>query len=142
MRTRHTFRLPPELAKRLAELSARQGVPQALIVESALMSFLSPDGADRLEAALARRLAPGASLPEELGTAIAATGIDPLMVAMETVDAYDGVVAEVEAQGLWDPAPMPEGASILMATPFGFRWIATGADFEAWLPVVEEIEVA
>ncbi len=56
MRTRHTFRLPPELAKRLAGLSARQGVPQALIVESALMSFLSPDGADRLEAALARRL--------------------------------------------------------------------------------------
>jgi hypothetical protein len=31
-------------------------VPQALVVETALASFLSPDGADRLEAALARRL--------------------------------------------------------------------------------------
>jgi hypothetical protein len=31
-------------------------VPQALIVEAALASHLSPDGADRLEAALARRL--------------------------------------------------------------------------------------
>jgi hypothetical protein len=31
-------------------------VPQALIVETALASHLSPDGADRLEAALARRL--------------------------------------------------------------------------------------
>lgn len=31
-------------------------MPQALIVESALASHLSPDGADRLEAAFARRL--------------------------------------------------------------------------------------
>jgi hypothetical protein len=31
-------------------------VPQALVVEAALASHLSPDGADRLEAALARRL--------------------------------------------------------------------------------------
>jgi hypothetical protein len=31
-------------------------VPQALVVETALASHLSPDGADRLEAALARRL--------------------------------------------------------------------------------------
>ncbi len=31
-------------------------MPQALIVEVALASHLSPDGADRLEAALARRL--------------------------------------------------------------------------------------
>ena len=32
------------------------GLPQALVVETALASHLSPDGADRLEAALARRL--------------------------------------------------------------------------------------
>jgi AcrR family transcriptional regulator len=31
-------------------------VPQAVIVEAAVASHLSPDGADRLEAALARRL--------------------------------------------------------------------------------------
>ncbi|MDP1962068.1 MAG: CopG family transcriptional regulator, partial [Reyranella sp.] len=34
----------------------RKRVPQALVVEAALASHLSPDGADRLEAALARRL--------------------------------------------------------------------------------------
>ena len=56
MRTKHTFRLPPDLAIKLADYAARKRVPQALIVETALASHLSPDGADRLEAALARRL--------------------------------------------------------------------------------------
>jgi hypothetical protein len=56
MRTKHTFRLPPDLACKLADYAARKRVPQALVVESALASHLSPDGADRLEAALARRL--------------------------------------------------------------------------------------
>ena len=56
MRTKHTFRLPPDLARKLGDYSARKGVSQALIVEAALASHLSPDGADRLEAALARRL--------------------------------------------------------------------------------------
>jgi predicted transcriptional regulator len=55
-RTKHTFRLPPDLAVKLADYAARKRVPQALIVETALASLLSPDGADRLEAALARRL--------------------------------------------------------------------------------------
>ncbi len=56
LRTKHTFRLPPDLSARLADYAARKRVPQALIVEAALASHLSPDGADRLEAALARRL--------------------------------------------------------------------------------------
>lgn len=56
MRTKHTFRLPPDLAAKLADYANRKRVPQALIVETALASYLSPDGADRLEAALARRL--------------------------------------------------------------------------------------
>ena len=56
MRTKHTFRLPPDLAKQLADYAARKRVPQTLVVEAALASHLSPDGADRLEAALARRL--------------------------------------------------------------------------------------
>jgi predicted transcriptional regulator len=56
MRTKHTFRLPPELAGKLADYASRKRVPQALVVEAALASHLSPDGADRLEAALARRL--------------------------------------------------------------------------------------
>ncbi len=56
MRTKHTFRLPPNLAGKLADYAAQKRVSQALVVETALASHLSPDGADRLEAALARRL--------------------------------------------------------------------------------------
>src|SRR5882724_3080960 len=56
MRSKHTFRLPPDLAGKLADYAARKGVPQALVVEAALASHLSPDGADRPAAALARRL--------------------------------------------------------------------------------------
>ncbi|WFU39183.1 CopG family transcriptional regulator [Bradyrhizobium sp. CB82] len=56
MRTKHTFRLPPDLASQLADYANRKRVPQALVVESALSSFLSPDGSERMEAALGRRL--------------------------------------------------------------------------------------
>src|SRR5260370_40717681 len=56
MRRKHTFRLPHDLAKRLADYATRKRVPQAVVVEAALASHFSPDGADRLEAALARRL--------------------------------------------------------------------------------------
>ena len=56
VRSKHTFRLPPDIASKLADYAARKRVPQALVVETALASHLSPDGADRLEAALARRL--------------------------------------------------------------------------------------
>lgn len=56
MRSKHTFRLPPKLASQLAEYAIRKRVSQALVVETALASFLSPDGSERLEAALGRRL--------------------------------------------------------------------------------------
>lgn len=56
MRTKHTFRLPPDLAGKLADYADRKRVAQALIVETALSSFLSPDNFERMEAALGRRL--------------------------------------------------------------------------------------
>jgi predicted transcriptional regulator len=56
MRTIHTFRLPPDLASKLADYATRKRISQALMVEAALVSHLSPDGANRLEAALAQRL--------------------------------------------------------------------------------------
>jgi predicted transcriptional regulator len=56
MRTKHTFRLPPDLADKLADHASRKRVPQSLIVETALASFLSPDNSERMEAALGRRL--------------------------------------------------------------------------------------
>jgi predicted transcriptional regulator len=56
VRTKHTFRLPPELAGNLADFATRKRVPQALVVETALASYLSPDSSERMEAALGRRL--------------------------------------------------------------------------------------
>ena len=56
MRTKHTFRLPPDVALKLADYVSRKRVPQAHIVETALASFLSPDASERLEGALGRRL--------------------------------------------------------------------------------------
>ena len=56
MRTKHTFRLPPDLAAQLADYACRKRVPQALVVETALTCHLSPDNSERMEAALGRRL--------------------------------------------------------------------------------------
>lgn len=56
MRTKHTFRLPPELARQLADYANRKRVPQALVVETAIASYFSPDSSERMEAALGRRL--------------------------------------------------------------------------------------
>lgn len=56
MRTRYSVRLPDEMLKELDDFAERRRVPRAIIVETALASYLSPDGADQLETALARRL--------------------------------------------------------------------------------------
>ncbi len=56
MKSKHTFRLPPELAERLADYACRKRVTQALVVETALNSFMSPDGSERMEAAFSRRI--------------------------------------------------------------------------------------
>ena len=56
MRTKHTFRLPPELAKQLSDYAHRKRLHQAFVVETALTSFLSPDNSERMEAALGKRL--------------------------------------------------------------------------------------
>jgi hypothetical protein len=55
-RVKHTFRLPPQLSRQLADYAARKRVSQAAVVEAGLASFLSPDGSERLEAAFSRRL--------------------------------------------------------------------------------------
>src|ERR1700753_1833741 len=56
MRTKHTFRPPPELAQQLADYAGRKRLHQAFVVETALASFLSPDNSERMEAALGKRL--------------------------------------------------------------------------------------
>lgn len=56
MKSKHTFRLSPEVARQLAEYAIRKRASQAEIVEAALVSFLSPDGSERMEAAFSRRI--------------------------------------------------------------------------------------
>lgn len=46
----------PATSRALDELAARRKLSKSAIVEAAVSSFLSPDGADRKEAALSRRL--------------------------------------------------------------------------------------
>ena len=48
--------LEPEIIGRLTELADRKKQPKSLIAEAAITSFLTPDNADQLEAALTRRL--------------------------------------------------------------------------------------
>lgn len=56
MRIRTNVYFPPEVLRQLIDLSDRKRVSRSSIVEAAVTSFLSPDGADRTEAALTRRL--------------------------------------------------------------------------------------
>jgi hypothetical protein len=53
---KRTFRLPVDLAEDLARHARRRGVTQGLVVETALRSLLSPDDAERVEAAFSRRM--------------------------------------------------------------------------------------
>jgi len=56
MRNRMNVYFPPELLRQIADLADRKGLSRSAIVEAAVMSFLSPDSAERLEAAFTRRL--------------------------------------------------------------------------------------
>jgi AcrR family transcriptional regulator len=56
MRDRLNVSLPVEMIGRINELAAQKHLTHSAIVEAAVASFLSPDGADRMEAAFTRRL--------------------------------------------------------------------------------------
>ena len=56
MRVRLNVYFPPELARQVSELAIRRRISRSAIVEAAVTSWMSPDGADRMEAAFARRL--------------------------------------------------------------------------------------
>ncbi|MES5481502.1 CopG family transcriptional regulator [Bradyrhizobium sp. INPA03-11B] len=56
MRDRMNVYFPPELLKQISDLADRKNLSRSAIVEAAVASFLSPDGADRREAAFTRRL--------------------------------------------------------------------------------------
>lgn len=55
-RSRLNIFIEPEHAKRLNQLAVHKGLSKSAIVAAALSSFLSPDGGDQREAAMAKRL--------------------------------------------------------------------------------------
>lgn len=55
-RARLNIFIEPEHAKRLDQVAAHKGVSKSAVIAAALASFLSPDGADQREAAIAKRL--------------------------------------------------------------------------------------
>jgi hypothetical protein len=55
-RARLNIFIEPDHAKRLNQVAAHKGVSKSAVIAAALASFLSPDGADQREAAIAKRL--------------------------------------------------------------------------------------
>ena len=53
---RHSVSLDPGVTRALAEYAARRAQSRSLVAEAAIASFLSPDAAERQEAAFTRRL--------------------------------------------------------------------------------------
>jgi hypothetical protein len=86
--------LEPSHARRLEELAAVKGLSKSAIVAAALASFLSPEGADRREAAIARRL-------DKLHTQGERFGRDQ-MILIETLALFIRVYLSVST-------PIPEG---------------------------------
>lgn len=91
---------------------------------------------------VAAYVSPERGVSPDLLADISANGFDVLIVDCEDAKQFASLAAEVDGKGLWDPLPNkvnPDGA-LLMATPNGFRWISSGAEFKEWLPPVDEIE--
>jgi hypothetical protein len=55
-RARLNIFIEPDHAKRLDQVAAHKGVSKSAVIAAALASFLSPDGDDQREAAIAKRL--------------------------------------------------------------------------------------
>jgi hypothetical protein len=55
-RRKQTYRLSTDLLREASDFAARRRVPLGTVVENALTLYLSPDGEDKLEAALGQRL--------------------------------------------------------------------------------------
>ena len=78
--------LDPDVMKNLADYAARRDHSRSLIAEAAIASFLSPDAAERQEAATTRRLDQldrrMTRMERDLGIAVASRGIvDDLSIA-------------------------------------------------------------
>jgi predicted transcriptional regulator len=101
--------LEPGVTKALAEYAARRAQPRSLIAEAAIASFLSPDAAERQEAALTKRL-------DQLDRRIARLERD-LGIAVETLAVF------VRFWLTTNP-PLPEPAQAAARAQVGERYDA------------------
>jgi len=75
-----------------------------------------------------------ADLGSEVDAHILATGFDPVRVDMGGSQ-MEALVREVDELGLWDQRfSIGERSNMLLASPWGFRWLRSAADFDAILP--------
>jgi hypothetical protein len=76
---------------------------------------------------------------EEIERHILAAGFEPNNISM-TSDHLSLLVGQINRDGLWDARlPKASPSEVLLASPWGFRWILTSADFDSILgpPAVE-----
>ncbi|MNM23498.1 hypothetical protein D3C76_140200 [compost metagenome] len=84
---------------------------------------------------------PDIDVPPALIAAISVAGFEVSIIGFESSEQFDDLIAEVEKHSLWDETHSNQEAvgATLMATPLGFRRISSGEEFQAWLPVVDEV---
>lgn len=71
---------------------------------------------------------------EKIENHIADSGFDPNYVLMNNHQ-FSDIFNEIEKKGLWDERfSFVKRADILLASPWGFRWIGAPSDFDAILP--------
>jgi hypothetical protein len=95
--------LDPEIMTQLTELAKRKEQPKSLIAEAAIASFLTPDDADRHEAALVRRLdfltRQGERLERDLTVAVEALALFVRLWLTVTPPLPDSAQAAAQTKG-------------------------------------------
>lgn len=86
-------------------------------------------------------LSPETVVPTGLFEEAYSSGFDVLKIDFATESKLDDLLREVTESGLWDLryGQRDGAAGTLMASPFGFRLITSGAEFKSWLPPVEAL---
>ena len=143
----------------VGRLSENPPMPWTIeLTDDGLFSISSDAAAPQVDAAYERQtrindrlggrmvtayLSPSMDASHALLTEISEIGFEVQVVSFESAEQFTALVTEVEEHKLWDPTPNEGNAdnAMLVATPDGFRYVSSGAEFQAWLPAVEELEI-
>jgi predicted transcriptional regulator len=99
MKEQFTVYLEPDLMKALTEYAERRRKPKSLVAEAAIASFLSPDSAERQEAALARRLDRMERLERDIGISVETVALFIRFWLMATPSLSEQTQASARAKG-------------------------------------------